>query len=150
MPIDPQIRRKLPVAIDDIPVLKLLGIELVALGSGTSTCFLDADERFHNAMGSMHGGILGDLADVAMGSAVVSTLAGDETYTTVEMKVNYLRPHFRGQLRATGKVPHRGKSIAYAEAEIVNEEGKAVARASSTNLVLKRAGDANPFHHKPK
>lgn len=150
MPIDPQIRSRLPVPVEDPPVAKLLGIEIAAVGAGTSTLFLKVDERFHNPMGSLHGGILGDLADLAMGIAVISTLSREESFTTLEMKTNFLRPVFSGRVRAVGRVGHRGKTIAYAEAEIVNEDGRVVAKASSTNLVLVRHGDADPFHHHPR
>jgi uncharacterized protein (TIGR00369 family) len=100
-------------------------------------------------MGSVHGGVLADLADVAMGYATISTLAPDETFTTVEIKVNYLRPVFREHLRCHARVDSRGKTIVYAVADVENEEGKAVAKAVSTNLVVKRPGATDPFHHKP-
>ncbi|MHB8586533.1 MAG: PaaI family thioesterase [Thermoplasmatota archaeon] len=150
MPIDPQIRGRLPVPVEAPPVAVLLGMELVAVGAGTSTFFLKADERFHNPMGSVHGGIIGDLADAAMGVAVISTLERDESFTTLEFKMNFLRPVFASTLRAVGRVTHRGRTIAYAEAEVVNGEGKMVAKGTSTNLILKREGEADAFRHHPK
>jgi uncharacterized protein (TIGR00369 family) len=101
-------------------------------------------------MGSVHGGILGDLADAAMGYAVISTLAPDETFTTLEYKVNFLRPAFSGKLRCHARVEPRGKTIAYAVADILNDEGKVIAKAVSTSLIVKRAGEADAFHHRPK
>lgn len=150
MPIDPQIRRRLPPGIEDAPVAKLLGMELSGVGSGAATYLLRVDERFHNPMGSLHGGVLGDLADLSMGVAVASTLEGDETFTTLEFKINFLRPFFQGVLRANGRVTFRGKTIAYTDCEIASDKGKLVARATGTHMVLKRAGEEDPFHHRPR
>lgn len=150
MPVDDQILKALRIPAGEPPVAKLIGMRLASAGPGLATFVLDADERHHNPMGSVHGGILGDLADAAMGYAVISTLAADETFTTVEMKINFLRPAFRGRLRCHAKVESRGKTIVYAVADVVNDEGKPVAKAVSTNLVVHRAGDADAFHHRPR
>jgi uncharacterized protein (TIGR00369 family) len=150
MPVDEQILTTLHIPREPAPVAKLLGMHLVSAGPGLATFTMDVDERHHNPMGSVHGGILGDLADAAMGYAVISTLAADETFTTVEYKVNFLRPAFGGKLRCSARVDTRGRTIAYAVADIVNEEGKVVAKAVSTNLIMKRPGAADPFHHQPK
>jgi uncharacterized protein (TIGR00369 family) len=58
---------------------------------GHATFVMEADERHHNPMGTMHGGIFCDLADAAMGFAYASTLNEGETFTTVELKINFLR-----------------------------------------------------------
>ncbi|HUR68868.1 MAG TPA: PaaI family thioesterase [Candidatus Thermoplasmatota archaeon] len=150
MPVDDQIMDTLRIPREPAPVAKLLGMKLASAGPGLATFTMDVDERHHNPMGSVHGGILGDLADAAMGYAVISTLAPDETFTTVEYKVNFLRPAFEGSLRCHARVDTRGKTIAYAVADILNEEGKVVAKAVSTNLIVQRAGSTDPFHHKPK
>lgn len=150
MPVDDQILKTLRIPREDPPVARLIGMRLASAGPGLATFVLDVDERHHNPMGSVHGGILGDLADAAMGYAVISTLAADETFTTLEMKVNFLRPAFSGRLRCHGRVESRGKTIAYAVADVLNEEGKLVAKAVSTNLVQKRPGAADAFHHRPR
>jgi len=148
VPVDEQVRKTLRVPAELPPVAKLLGMDLASVGAGIATFTLVADERHHNPMGSVHGGILADLADAAMGFAVISTLAKDETFTTVEMKVDFIRPVFSGKLRCLARVVNRGRTLAFAEAEIENKEWKIVAKATSTNMVLKRAGDADPFHHR--
>ncbi len=150
MPVDDQILKALRIPREDPPVAKLLGMRLATAGPGLATFVLDVDERHHNPMGSVHGGVLADLSDAAMGYAVISTLAADETFTTLEMKLNFLRPAFKGRLRCHGRVESRGKTIAYAVADVVNEEGKLVAKAVSTNLVQQRPGEADPFHHRPR
>ncbi len=98
---------------------------------------MDVGKKFHNPMGSVHGGIMTDLADAAMGIAVISTLDKDETFTTLELKVNFLRPVFGGRLVATSKILHRGRTIALAESTVTNHEGKLVAKALSTCMILK-------------
>lgn len=150
VPVDDQILKALRVPQEASPVSKLIGMELAAVGPGIATFTLDCDERHHNPMGSVHGGILGDLADAAMGYAVIGTLGPDETFTTIEMKVNFLRPVFEGRLRCHARVETRGKTIAYAVADVLNDEGKVVAKAVSTNLIVQRPGADDPFHHKPR
>ena len=150
MPVDEQIVKALRIPREDPPVARLIGMRLASAGPGLATFILDVDARHHNPMGSVHGGILGDLADAAMGYAVISTLAPDETFTTIEMKINFLRPTFEGRLRCLGRVESRGKTIAYAVADVLNEEEKPVAKAVSTNLVQKRPGTTDAFHHKPR
>lgn len=142
--------KTLHIPVEHSPVARLIGMRLVSAGPGLATFMLDADERHHNPMGSVHGGILGDLADAAMGYAVISTLGEDETFTTIEMKVNFLRPVFRGKLRCHASVESRGKTIVYATADIVNDQGKVVAKAVSTNLIVKQPGSQDAFHHKQK
>lgn len=149
VPVDDQIMKTLRIPADQSPVARLIGMRLASAGPGLATFVLDADERHHNPMGSVHGGILGDLADAAMGYAVISTLAHDETFTTIEMKVNFLRPVFQGRLRCLASVASRGKTIVYATADIVNEQNKLIAKAVSTNLIVKQAG-SDALHHRPK
>jgi uncharacterized protein (TIGR00369 family) len=88
-------------------------------------------------MGTVHGGILCDIADAAMGIAFATTLAPGESFTTVELKINFLRPVRQAQLRATGRVFQRGRTIGYVECEISDEHGKLVAKSNSTCLVLR-------------
>lgn len=150
MPVDDQIVKTLHIPTEEAPVAKLIGMRLASAGPGLATFVLDVDERHHNPMGSVHGGILGDLADAAMGYAVISTLGVDETFTTLEIKVNFLRPAFEGRLRCHARVESRGKTIVYAVADILNDEGKLIAKAVSTNLVQKRPGAVDAFHHRPR
>jgi uncharacterized protein (TIGR00369 family) len=88
-------------------------------------------------MGTVHGGILCTLADSAMGMAFASTLGEGETFTTLEIKVNYLRPVFEEKLFASAKVVHRGRSVGLVECDVTTGNGKLVARAVSTCSVLR-------------
>jgi uncharacterized protein (TIGR00369 family) len=88
-------------------------------------------------MGTLHGGILCDIADAAMGTAFASTLAPDESFTTIELKINFFRPVWEAQLRAEGNVVRRGSTIGYIERDIVDEGGRLIAKAFSTCMALR-------------
>lgn len=116
-----------------------IGMRLVSSGEGKATVTLKADSRFHNPMGTLHGGVMTDLADACMGIATMSTLADDESFTTLELKMNFLRPVIEGELTADARVVHRGRTVVMSEVAVRNQEGKDVARGSATQMVL-RAG----------
>jgi uncharacterized protein (TIGR00369 family) len=122
------------------PVAELLGIDLVEAGGGECTMRLEAEERPSNPMGTIHGGIICDLADAAMGMSFFSTLEEGESFTTLELKVNYLRPFWTGTLLAHGKVVSRGKTVGLTECRVVDERERLIAHATSTVMALR--GDA--------
>jgi uncharacterized protein (TIGR00369 family) len=98
---------------------------------------LQAGPQHTNPMGTIHGGILCDIADAAMGIAFASTLEPGESFTTVELKINFIRPVREAMLRAEGRVAHRGRTIGYVECDVVDENGKLIAKSNSTCLVLR-------------
>lgn len=98
---------------------------------------LEAGERHSNPMGTIHGGILCDLADAAMGVAFVSTLDEGESFTTLELKINYVRPFWTGTLVAYGRVIHRGKSVGLVDCRVVDDEDRLIAHATSTCMALR-------------
>ena len=118
------------------PVAKLVDFRLVEMAEGTARMEMDADERHWNPMGTLHGGVICDIADAAMGMAFATTLDVAQSFTTVELKVNFLRPVIKSHLVATGKVITRGRTIGLVECEVVDERGKLVAKAASTCMVL--------------
>ena len=122
---------------DDVPVARLIGFEAREIGEGRAIVTLAAGPQHANPMGTLHGGILCDIADAAMGMAFASTLAPDESFTTVEMKINFLRPVWRAQLKAKGIVVQRGRTIGLVECDITDEEKRLVAKAGSTCMVLR-------------
>jgi uncharacterized protein (TIGR00369 family) len=115
------------------PVADLIGLELVRMEGGESEMTLVAEERHSNPMGTIHGGILCDLA-------WFSTLESGASFTTLELKINFLRPFWTGKLVARGRVVSLGKTVGMTECDVVDEEGRLIARASSTCLTLR--GDA--------
>src|SRR5438105_13613557 len=90
-------------------------------------------------MGTLHGGVLCDVADAAMGMAWAATLGEGETFTTLELKINFLRPVWTGRLTTTGRVVQGGRTIGLLECDVVDGQGRLVARASSTVMTLRGA-----------
>jgi uncharacterized protein (TIGR00369 family) len=117
------------------PVAKLVGMRLIECENGTAQMELNTGERHYNPMGSVHGGILCDLADAAMGVALASTLEEGQSFTTIELGIHYLRPVYETHLTATAKTVHRGRSMGYVECEIVDERGRLIAKATSTCMI---------------
>ncbi len=93
-----------------------------------------------NPMGTLQGGIICALADAAMGMAYATTLGDGETFTTLELKTNYLRQVTEGTLTATGRVVHAGRTIGLTTCEVVDEQGRRVAYATSTCMTLRETG----------
>src|SRR5229473_3053189 len=123
--------------VNDIPVARLIGFEAKEIADGRAVVTLAAGKQHANPMGTLHGGILCDIADAAMGMAFASTLAPEESFTTIELKINFFRPVWEARLRAEGKVVRRGNTIGYVECEITDEAGRLVAKAASTCMALK-------------
>jgi len=121
---------------NDVPIARLIGFEAEEIGEGRAVLTLAAGRQHANPMGTLHGGVLCDIADAAMGIAFATTLGPDESLTTVELKINFFRPVWEARLRAEGKVVRRGSLMGYLECEITDEQGRLVAKASSTCLVL--------------
>ena len=121
------------------PVGRLLGFVLKAIEPGRAIFEMEADERHHNPMGTLHGGIYCDLADAAMGYAYAATLGEGETFTTVELKINFLRPVRKATLTAEAKVVKAGSTVGYVECDVKDQKGKLVARAASTCMTLREA-----------
>jgi uncharacterized protein (TIGR00369 family) len=122
---------------NDVPVAHLIGFEAKDIGDGRATVALAAGPQHANPMGTLHGGVLCDIADAAMGMAFASTLAAEESFTTIELKVNFFRPVWQAQLKAEGTVIRRGSTIGYMECTITDEENRLVAKAASTCMVLR-------------
>jgi uncharacterized protein (TIGR00369 family) len=120
----------------DPPVSRLIGFRAVEVEPGRALFEMEAGPQHVNPMGTLHGGILCDIADAAMGIAYASTLGEGESFTTLELKINFLKPVWKARLRAEGRVVKRGKTVGLVECDVVDETGSLVARASSTCLTL--------------
>src|SRR5829696_3585391 len=119
------------------PVARLLGMAMTELAPGRAVFEMRADERHHNPLGTLHGGVYTDLADAAMGWAYAAGLGEGETFTTVELKVNFLRAVRKATLTAEAKVVKGGSTLGYVECEVKDDQGRLVAKAASTCLRLK-------------
>ena len=123
------------------PIVELLGIRPVELGEGRAVVEMDVDSRLHNAMGILHGGVLLDLADVAIGVALATVAEEGETFSTVQSSVSYLRPVREGRLLAEARVAQRGRTIGHLECGVRDAEGRGVARVVSTLSIRRPPSD---------
>jgi uncharacterized protein (TIGR00369 family) len=119
------------------PIAELLGIEIVSAGGGECTMRMEAVEAHTNPMGTVQGGIFCALADAAMGFAFVSTLEDAESFTTLELKINYLRPFRSGTLIARGKVLQRGRTVGVTACDVVDADDRLLAYSTSTCMALR-------------
>jgi uncharacterized protein (TIGR00369 family) len=120
------------------PIALLLDMSIVEVEPGRAVFELDPAEFQFNPIGSVHGGVLATLLDSAMGCAVHAMLPAGTGYTTLELKVNFLRrvTTETGRLRCEGSVIHVGRTVATAEARVVDGGGRLVAHATTTCLVI--------------
>jgi uncharacterized protein (TIGR00369 family) len=132
-----QIRQRMAGKLPAAPFPHLAGITITDVDAGRARMAVTIDERHMNPMGTMHGGVPCTLADSAMGIAYASTLDEGESFTTLELKINFLRAVRSGTLVAEGTVVQRGRTIGLAECTVTDEEGRIVARASSTCMTLR-------------
>jgi uncharacterized protein (TIGR00369 family) len=119
------------------PIAALIGFTLSAVTPGEAVIEFAAGRQHANPMGTLHGGVLCDIADAAMGIAYASTLAEGETFATLELKINFLKPVWTAKLRAIGRIVKRGKTLGLLECDITDEQQDLVARASSTCMTLR-------------
>jgi uncharacterized protein (TIGR00369 family) len=119
------------------PIARLIGFQLTGVRPGEAVVELEASDTHANPMGTLHGGVLCDIADAAMGIAYASTLDDGESFTTLELKINFLRPVWKEKLRAVGRVVKRGRVVGMVECDVTNADGALVARSSSTCMVLR-------------
>jgi len=131
------------------PVAELLGMRLVWVEPSSAAFEFDPAEFLYNPLGSVHGGIVTTLLDSAMGCAVHTTLPTGVGYTTLELKVNFVRSVVArlGPMRAEGKVVHAGPTISTAEARLVDRSETLYAHATSTLMILR--GSSSPRSEKP-
>jgi uncharacterized protein (TIGR00369 family) len=119
------------------PVATLIGFTITSIEPGRAVLEMDAGPQHANPMGTLHGGIVCDLADAAMGMAYASSLDEGETFTTLELKINFLKPVWTGHLTATGRLVKGGQTVGLVECDVHDDKDRLVARASSTCMTLR-------------
>jgi uncharacterized protein (TIGR00369 family) len=120
-----------------VPIANLIGFSVEEIRDGRAVALLRAGPQHANPMGTLHGGVLCDVTDAAMGMAFVSTLAADESFTTMALTINFFRPVWQGLLRAEARVVNRGKNVGYVECTVTDEGGRLIAKATSTCAILR-------------
>ncbi len=125
-----------------VPIGATLGFELVEVAEGEAVFEAEAGPWAYNPIGTVHGGWYAAVLDAPLGVALHTTLPQGTGYTTLELKVNLVRPvrPDTGRLRAVGRVVHRGRRTAVTEARMEDSEGRLYAYATSTCLILGDVG----------
>ncbi|HEX4831254.1 MAG TPA: PaaI family thioesterase [Trebonia sp.] len=120
------------------PIAALMGFEPAEVEEGYIVFEGTPDESVYNPIGTVHGGFVCTLADTAAACAVHTTLAAGIGYTSIDLNVSYTRPVTRdsGRVRAIGEIVKPGRRVAFAKAEILDGNGKVVATATSSCLII--------------
>lgn len=120
------------------PISEILNFHLAEVTEGRAVFEGQPDARYYNPIGTVHGGFAATLLDSALGCAIFSTLAKGEAWTTLELKVNYVRPISKdtGLLRAEGRIIHRGRTIATSEGDLKDCGGRLYAHATTTGMIF--------------
>lgn len=119
-------------------ISQTLKIGIESVGAGEACVFIDATPTLHgNQQGTVHGGLLCELADAAIGTAHSTLMDEGETFATVELKINFFRPSWESRLRATAKPIQSGKTLTHYGCEIIRDDGKTVAYVLSTVMTLR-------------
>ena len=121
------------------PIATLIGFTLLNIELGHSVFELEAGPKHANPMGTLHGGIVCDLADAAMGMAMATTLEDDESFTTLDLTVKFFKPIWNARIRATAQVVKRTRTLGLIECDVRDETGSLVARVYSGCMVLRGA-----------
>lgn len=121
------------------PMGAMMNFAISEIGDGQATFTIEPAEYHYNPIGMVHGGLAATLLDSAMGCAIHTKLPAKVGYTTLEIKVNYLRPLTTktGEVKCEGKVIHVGRQTALAEGKIIDADGKIYAHATTTCLIFR-------------
>jgi uncharacterized protein (TIGR00369 family) len=119
------------------PIARLIGFEVVQTELGRVVFEMNAGPQHANPMGTLHGGIVCDVADAAMGMTMATTLEDDETFTTLDLTSKFFKPIWSARLRATARMVKRTRSLGLIECDVEDEKGSLVARVYSSCMVLR-------------
>jgi uncharacterized protein (TIGR00369 family) len=118
-------------------IAELVGFTARQVELGASVMELDASGRHANPMGTLHGGVICDVADAAMGIAFATTLEDDESFTTLDLTTKFFKPIWNARLRASAQVVKRTRTLGLIECEVTDEGGSLVAKVYSSCMVLR-------------
>ncbi len=124
-------------SLPEPPIARLIGFAPTHVERGHVVMEMDASERHANPMGTLHGGVLCDLSDAAMGYAMATTLEEKESFTSLDLTVKFFKPIWNAHLKATARVTKRTRQLGLIECDIEDEKGSLVAKVFSTCMVLR-------------
>jgi uncharacterized protein (TIGR00369 family) len=124
------------------PISETLGFHLAEADPGRAVFTCVPEFRHYNPIGTVHGGLAATLLDSALGCAIFSTLKRGDTWTTLELKLNYVRAMSKdtGPVRAEGRIIHRGRTVATSEGDLKDAEGRLYAHATTTCMIFPAKG----------
>ena len=122
------------------PISETLGFHLIEVENGRAVFEGLPEYRYYNPIGTVHAGFAATLLDSALGCAIFSTLPKGDAWTTLELKLNLVRPLTKdtGPVRAEGRIIHRGRTVATSEGDLKDRAGKLYAHASTTCMIFRR------------
>lgn len=136
-----------------MPLGHTLGFRTERVSAGEAVVVLPSERHLNNLFGYMHGGAIFAIADTAIGLAYVASLDAGRTGTTVESKINFLRPVLSGELQAFAKCVNQGKSLSFYECDVRDDRDRLIARVSATMMTLddrRSGGRAQLYEPTPK
>ncbi len=119
------------------PIATLVGFTAKQVELGASIMELETTARHANPMGTLHGGVICDVADAAMGIAFATTLEDDESFTTLDLTTKFFKPIWNARITASAQVVKRTRTLGLIECEITDEAGSLVAKVYSSCMVLR-------------
>ncbi|WP_156473665.1 PaaI family thioesterase [Neptuniibacter marinus] len=133
LPMNATTEMRYPTAIS-----KLLDFRIIAIAKGQATLSICTDPSVHgNQQGTVHGGLLSELADAAIGTAHSTAIQKGESFTSLDLQIKFFRPVWQSTLTATASPVQRGQMISHYQCEIARENGDMVALASGTVMTLR-------------
>ncbi|OZI34346.1 thioesterase [Bordetella genomosp. 10] len=122
-------------------ISQLLDFRLIDVGQAMAVVELDADAARHgNQQGTVHGGMLCELADAAIGTAHSTLMQEGESFASIDLKATFLRPVWKERLRAHARAAHGGRTVSHYVCDILREDGKPVATIASAVMTLRGDG----------
>jgi uncharacterized protein (TIGR00369 family) len=130
------------LAAGELPVSgmsELMGFRLAEVSAGHAVIIITPEERHYNGLGIVHGGLAATLLDSALGVAINTMMPAGRFFTTLEMKINYVRPirHETGEVRCVAKVIHVGGRVATAAGRVEGANGKLYAHGTATCMLFR-------------
>lgn len=134
------LRRIIAGELPQVPIGATLGFRLMEAEAGRVALVGSPDQRSYNLIGTVHGGWGAAILDTALALAALSLLDADQAFTTIDIRINYLRPLTRetGEVRAEGKVLQGGRRLSYCEARLTDPAGKLICHGTGSCLILPR------------
>lgn len=142
--VDPALVERIRSRVNGSAFARWTGLRVAAIDDGSSEVCLDLEPHHLNPGGIVHGGIIASLLDAAIGIALRTKLGMDRTHVTVNLSINYLRPASAGTVIARGTAVRSGERTGYGEAELLDDQGRLLARGNATFLVVDAPGGVGP------